>query len=153
MPARPAVCLHLDAMCQKALLLHLGGLPVTRLLPLGSHCRAKGPEPEDAWQPMDMIATALSSFEMGACVGGSSSGMHSRQQMACDSGTSPPPLSCKAIAFTLRPIHIGAQPASGEEAKSSSFLLIDGVHSQGSIVEETLTGACQSILTQEPSLS
>ena len=67
---------------------------MTMLSPLDSHCRAKGPEPEDAWQPMDMIATALSSSEMGACVGGSSSGMHSRQHMACDSGTRPPPLNC-----------------------------------------------------------
>ena len=43
---------------------------------------------------MDMTATALSSLDMGACVGGSSSGMHRRQQMACDRGTSPPPLNC-----------------------------------------------------------
>lgn len=68
--------------------------PVTMLFPLGSHCRAKGPEPDDAWQPIDTIATALSSSDMGAGVGGSSSGMHSRQHMACDSGTRPPPLSC-----------------------------------------------------------
>ena len=123
MLARPAVCLHLKCNVPECLLLQLGDSPVTRLLPLGSHCRAKGPEPEDAWQPMDIIATALSSFEMGACVGGSSSGMHSRQQMACDSGTSPPPLSCKVIAFTLRPVHINAQPEGGEEANFSSFLL------------------------------
>jgi hypothetical protein len=43
---------------------------------------------------MDMTATALSSLDMGACVGGSSSGMHRRQQMACDRGTRPPPLNC-----------------------------------------------------------
>ena len=56
--------------------------PVTTLFPLGSHCSENGPVPEDAWQPMDMMPTGLSSLAIGASVGGSSSGKHRRQQMA-----------------------------------------------------------------------
>lgn len=60
----------------------VNNVPVTTLFPLGSHCSENGPVPEDAWQPMDMMPTGLSSLAMGASVGGSSSGKHGRQQMA-----------------------------------------------------------------------
>jgi hypothetical protein len=68
---------------------------VTMLLPCSSHLSDQGPLPEEAWQPMDMTATAVASGEIAAWVLGSSEGRHGRQHIAWDSGTKPPPLNCK----------------------------------------------------------